>query len=301
MKDKTYLFKQSINSMLKHISDLPEGQNIMANDIELTKLLSISRTTVRTCIEHLCEIKLIKRDGPNKVVLRQAIAEDYFDITDKNSTKDVQIEKFFLGLINAGKLLPGDRFSELSLAKDSGCTTITVREFLIKFSSNGLIEKIPRGRWKMVKFDKDFARELVSFRQMVEMKAITDLLKVPSDDPIWQELNELLIQHKEVRADMENRYLEFPDLDKALHHKIKQSTSNRFTDQFYAIVSFVCHYHYQWDKTGELERFTVAIDEHIDLLNNLVTQNTAGAVLSMEKHLASAEETLLLSVDALDS
>jgi DNA-binding GntR family transcriptional regulator len=301
VKAKTYLFKQSINSMLKHISDLPEGQNIMANDIELTKLLSISRTTVRTCIEHLCEINLIKRDGPNKLVLRQPIQEDYFDITDKNSTKDVQIEKFFLGLINAGKLLPGDRFSELSLAKDSGCTTITVREFLIKFSSNGLIEKIPRGRWKMVKFDKDFARELVSFRQIIEMKAITDLLKVPSDDPIWQELNELLIQHKEVRSDMENRYLEFPDLDKALHHKIKQSTSNRFTDQFYAIVSFVCHYHYQWDKTGELERFTVAIDEHIDLLNNLVTHNTAGAVLSMEKHLASAEETLLLSVDALDS
>ena len=301
MKAKTYLFKQSINSMLKHISDLPEGQNIMANDIELTKLLSISRTTVRTCIEHLCEINLIKRDGPNKLVLRQPSQEDYFDITDKNSTKDVQIEKFFLGLINAGKLLPGDRFSELSLAKDSGCTTITVREFLIKFSSNGLIEKIPRGRWKMVKFDKDFARELVSFRQIIEMKAITDLLKVPSDDPIWQELNELLIQHKEVRSDMENRYLEFPDLDKALHHKIKQSTKNRFTDQFYNIVSFVCHYHYQWDKTGELERFTVAIDEHIDLLNNLVTHNTAGAVLSMEKHLASAEETLLLSVDALDS
>lgn len=301
MKDKTYLFKQSINNMLKHISDLPGDQKVMANDIELTKLLGISRTTVRACIEYLCETKLIKRDGPSKLVLRDITKDDYFDIKDTNSTKDVQIEKHFLSLINTGKLLPGDRFSELSLAKDSGCTTITVREFLIKFSSNGLIEKIPRGRWKMVKFDEDFARELVSFRQMVEMKAITDLLKVPNEDPIWEELNDLLVQHKEVRADMVNRYLEFPDLDKALHHKIKQSTNNRFTDQFYDIVSFVCHYHYQWDKTGELERFTVAIDEHIDLLNNLVTHNTAGAVLSMEKHLASAEETLLLSVIALDS
>ena len=301
MKNKTYLFKQSINRMLEHIESLPKGQNVMANDIELTKLLSISRTTVRSCIEYLCEIGLVKRDGSNKIVLRKTTEEDFFDISNKNSTKDVQIEKYFLELINTGKLLPGDRFSELSLAKESGCTTITVREFLIKFSSNGLIEKIPRGRWKMVKFDKEFARELVSFRQMVEMKAITDLLKVPSEDPIWQELNNLLIQHKEVRADMENRYLEFPDLDKALHHKIKQSTKNRFTDQFYDIVSFVCHYHYQWDKTGELERYTVAIDEHIDLLNNLITHNTAGSVLCLEKHLESAEETLLLSVHALDS
>jgi DNA-binding GntR family transcriptional regulator len=301
LKNKTYLFKQSINRMLEHIESLPKGQNVMANDIELTKLLSISRTTVRSCIEYLCEIGLVKRDGSNKIVLRKTTEEDFFDISNKNSTKDVQIEKYFLELINTGKLLPGDRFSELSLAKESGCTTITVREFLIKFSSNGLIEKIPRGRWKMVKFDKEFARELVSFRQMVEMKAITDLLKVPSEDPIWQELNNLLIQHKEVRADMENRYLEFPDLDKALHHKIKQSTKNRFTDQFYDIVSFVCHYHYQWDKTGELERYTVAIDEHIDLLNNLITHNTAGSVLCLEKHLESAEETLLLSVHALDS
>ena len=157
VNDKTYLFKQSSNRMLQHIIDLPSGQNIMANDIELTKLLSISRTTVRSCIKHLCEAEIIKRDGPNKVVLRQPIQIDFFNIENKSSTKDVQIEKYFLDLINTGKLLPGDRFSELNLAKNSGCTTITVREFLIKFSNNGLIEKIPRGRWRMVEFDEEFA------------------------------------------------------------------------------------------------------------------------------------------------
>lgn len=287
--------------MLKLIDDLAEGQNIMPNDIELTKLLSISRTTVRTCVEHLCDTGIVKRDGPNKVVLRQLTKEDYYDIENKNSTKDVQIEKYFLNLINTGKLLPGDRFSELSLAKNSGCTTITVREFLIKFSNNGLIEKIPRGRWKMVKFDEDFARELVSFREMVEMRAITELLKLPKAHAIWQELQELLIKHQAVRDDIENRYLEFPDLDRELHFNIQKGLKNRFTNQFFDIVSFVCHYHYQWDKTGELERFTVAIDEHIELLNNLITHNNAGAIMSMEKHLNSAETTLLRCVHGLES
>jgi len=287
--------------MLQHIAELPAGNNIMANDIELTKLLNISRTTVRACVEHLCEIGLIKRDGPNKLVLRQTTETDFFDIKDKVSTKDAQIEKYFLDLINTGKLLPGDRFSELSLAKNSGCTTITVREFLIKFSNNGLIKKIPRGQWKMVKFDEEFARELVSFRQMVEMKAITELLKLSTDNPVWQVLSELLTLHKSVRADIDNRYLEFPDLDKALHYAIKESTKNRFTNQFYDIVSFVCHYHYQWDKTGELDRYTVAIDEHIDILNNLVTHNTAGAIMAMEKHLQTAEKTLLRCVHGLET
>ena len=286
--------------MLELIAKLTDGQNVMPNDIELTKLLSISRTTVRSCVEHLIENGIVKRDGANKVVLREPTPSDYFDIKDKDSTKDVQIEKYFLGLINTGQLLPGDRFSELSLAKNSGCTTITVREFLIKFSNNGLIEKIPRGRWKMVKFDEEFARELVSFREMVEMRAITELLKFPKDHEVWQELKTLLVKHQEVSSDMENRYLEFPDLDRELHFIILRSAKNRFTQQFFDIVSFVCHYHYQWDKTGELERFTVAINEHIDLLNNLITNNNAGAIMSLERHLQSAETTLLRCVHGLE-
>ncbi|MFY8327612.1 FCD domain-containing protein [Pseudoalteromonas sp. ZZD1] len=299
--NKTYLFKQSINLMLDHIQELPEDQNIMANDMELTRQLKISRTTVRACVEHLIENGLVKRQGSHKVVLRQPQDSDFFDIEDKASTKDKQIEKYFMSLIHHGKLLPGDRFSELSLAKNSGCTTISVREFLIKFSNNGLIEKIPRGRWKMVKFDEDFARELISFREMVEMRAITELLKQPKDHPVWQELRELLVKHQEVSLDMKNRYLEFPDLDRELHFIILKSAKNRFTKQFFDIVSFVCHYHYQWDKTGELERFTIAIHEHIDLLNNLVTHNNAGAILSLEKHLQTAEITLLRCVHGLES
>jgi len=300
LSNKTYLFKQSINRMLELIAKLPKDQNVMANDIELTRLLNISRTTVRSCVEYLCEQGIVKRDGPKKVVLRQPQQDDYFDIKDKNSTKDIQIEKYFLNLINTGQLLPGDRFSELSLAKNSGCTTITVREFLIKFSNNGLIEKIPRGRWKMVKFDEDFARELVAFREMVEMRSITELLKKPKEDPVWEQLQTLLVQHQEVSLDMENRYREFPDLDRALHMIVLNSSKNRFTQQFFDIVSFVCHYHYQWDKTGELERFTVAINEHIDLLNNLLAHNNAGAILSLGKHLQTAETTLLRCVHGLE-
>lgn len=301
MSTKTYLIKKTINSILTLVDELDDGQRIIPNDIELTKLLNISRTTVRVAVEHLCESGVIKRDGPAKVVLRQPTAEDYFDIKNTNSTKDVQIEKYFLNLIHTGKLLPGDRFSELELAKNSGCTTITVREFLIKFSNNGLIEKVPRGRWKMVKFDEEFARELVSFRQMVEMRAITELLKLPKSHPVWSELSTLLVKHEEVRSDIENRFSEFPDLDRAMHLHIQQGAKNRFTSQFFDIVSFVCHYHYQWDKTGELERFTVAIDEHIDLLHNLLAHNTAGSIMSMERHLDSAEETLLRCVHGLES
>ncbi|MCP4272514.1 MAG: winged helix-turn-helix transcriptional regulator, partial [Gammaproteobacteria bacterium] len=40
----------------------------MQNDIELTKLLNVSRTTVRACVDHLIEAGIIEREGPSKVV-----------------------------------------------------------------------------------------------------------------------------------------------------------------------------------------------------------------------------------------
>jgi len=300
MSNKTYLIKNTINGMLKLINDLPNGQITMQNDIKLTKLLNVSRTTVRACVDHLIKVGIIEREGPSKVVLRKPTKEDYFEVSDAESSKEVVIESYFLDLINTGKLLPGDKFSELELAQNSGCTTNTVREFLIKFSNYGLINKSPRARWEMVEFDEQFARELISFRQMVEMNSISELMKLSDDHPIWEEFEALLQKHLAVQKDLENRYLEFPDLDRAMHLLIQDASKNRFATQFFEIASFICHYHYQWDKQGEFERIQEAVTEHIDILNNLVTRNVSGSIMSLEKHLVTARKTLMRSVHGLE-
>ncbi|MCP4271187.1 MAG: GntR family transcriptional regulator [Gammaproteobacteria bacterium] len=272
----------------------------MQNDIKLTKLLNVSRTTVRACVDHLIEAGIIEREGPSKVVLRQPSKDDFFEVSDAESSKEVVIESFFLDLINTGKLLPGDKFSELELAQNSGCTTNTVREFLIKFSNYGLINKSPRARWEMVEFDEQFARELISFRQMVEMNSISELMKLSDNHPIWEKFAALLQKHLAVQKDIENRYLDFPDLDRAMHLLIQDASKNRFATQFFEIASFICHYHYQWDKQGEFERIQVALSEHIDILNNLVTRNVSGSIMSLEKHLITARKTLMRSVHGLE-
>ncbi|WP_017446505.1 GntR family transcriptional regulator [Gayadomonas joobiniege] len=298
--EKTYLFKHSVNRMLSQIQALSGKELVMPNDIQLTNQLNISRTTVRNCVDYLIGQGIIERQGSKKVVLRKPTDSDFFNIKNSTSSKDQLIEKYFLNLINTGQLVPGDRFSELSLARDSGCTTISVREFLIKFSNSGLIKKNPRGRWQMVEFDESFARELIAFREMVELDALNKLLTVPKDHSLWQDLVTLLDKHLALKADLKNSYQRFPDLDKEMHYKLREHMPNRFTDQFYDIVSFICHYHYQWDKQGEYERFSVAIDEHIDFLNHLIVGNHAGAILSMKRHLESAEKTLMRCVHGLE-
>ncbi|CAN0591788.1 unnamed protein product, partial [Ectocarpus sp. 12 AP-2014] len=286
---------------LEHIKALPEERKVMAKDSELIEQLGISRTSLRVCIDHLLNEKIIVRRGKQKIVLRQPASEDFYNIKDAASTKDQQFEKYFIELMYTGELVPGGRFSELSLARKSKCTTITVREFLIQFARNGLIKKIPRGQWQMVEFDNAFANELIDFREMVEMYAFNNLLKTSQDDPVWVELKDLLEQHKEVRSEVKLRYHEFPNLDKALHYAIRKPSGNRFADQFYDIASFICHYHYQWDKEGEVERFTVALDEHIAILEHLLAGENAQAILSMKNHLGTAQKTLLSSVRGLST
>lgn len=299
MSELSYLLQQSANKLLDLIKNAAPDVQQLPNDFSLSRELGVSRTTVRTAIAHLCDKGVLKREGNSKLILRSPKPSDYFDISNEPSSKEEQFEKFFLSLISSGKLLPGDRFSELDLAKKSNCITITVREYLIKFAHTGLIKKNPRAQWQMVEFDVQFAEELINFRKILEMTSIRALLERPAEDPVWNELSELLNEHKAVLDDIDHKFNDFPALDARLHRLIQSASGNRFINQFFNIVTFICHYHYQWDKSDEKERNAIAVAEHIDLLNNLLSRDVAGSVMSLEKHLNTAQKTLMRSAHGL--
>lgn len=299
MSELSYLLQQSANKLLDLIKNAAPDAQQLPNDFSLSRELGVSRTTVRTAIAHLCDKGVLKREGNSKLILRSPKPSDYFDISNEPSSKEEQFEKFFLSLISSGKLLPGDRFSELDLAKKSNCITITVREYLIKFAHTGLIKKNPRAQWQMVEFDVQFAEELINFRKILEMTSIRALLERPTEDPVWNELSELLNEHKAVLDDIDRKFNDFPALDARLHRLIQSASGNRFINQFFNIVTFICHYHYQWDKSDEKERNAIAVAEHIDLLNNLLSRDVAGSVMSLEKHLNTAQKTLMRSAHGL--
>jgi DNA-binding GntR family transcriptional regulator len=297
---QSHLIQTTANSILESISEFDNVSTIILKDNTLAKKLNVSRTTIRTALKELAKKGVVEVTDNQKLVIRSPIASDYFDTSNSVSSKEEIIEKYFLDLINHGKLLPGDKFSELELAKSSGCNTITVREFLIKFSRFGLIEKKPRAKWQMVKFDEKFALELIQFRRILEMNSITKLIGTPADDEVWQELSELLDKHIEMLADAENLYTDFSELDRRFHYIVQRASGNRFFMQFFDVVSLICHYHYQWNKGDELERNKVAIREHIAIITELLARNTSGVLSAMETHLNTAQETLLRSAHGLD-
>tara|TARA_B110000881_G_C18596815_1_gene532028 strand:- start:117 stop:1019 length:903 start_codon:yes stop_codon:yes gene_type:complete len=297
---KSHLIRETGNRILDTLSDFQEGSTRVLKNYTLAKTLNVSRTTIRTVFGELEEKGIVEIRGSENNVLRAPVETDYFDISHSVSSKEEIIEKYFLDLINHGKLLPGGKFSELELAKASGCNTITVREYLIKFSRFGLIEKRPRSKWHMVEFDEKFALELVEFRRILEMSSITKLLAVAKGNDVWAELSELLKQHMEVLADIDNRYTESSELDRRFHYIVQRASKNRFFMQFFDVVSLICHYHYQWDKNDELERNKVALEEHVEIITQLLAHNTSGTIIALEQHLNTAQTTLLRSANGLE-
>jgi DNA-binding GntR family transcriptional regulator len=300
MVQRTYLFKSTVNNILDSIANSLSNNTSVLNDIALAKFFNVSRSTVREAVSYLLDEEIIQRSGRDKIILRAPEEVDYFTLDVKDLTKEKQIEVFFLNLLMSGELMPGDKFSELDLAQKSGCTTITVREFLNRFSSYPLIEKIPRSGWKVVELNEHIIRELTAFREMIELRSLTDLLQLSEDNPVWNTLSNILAQHQQLKNNFDSCYKDFTELDKRLHFTILNASDNRYVNKFYSIIFFTCNYYFLCGQQDKEELVRAAIDEHIEMLTHMLSYNYADSILSMKAHINSTQKNLLNCVKNLE-
>lgn len=292
MSRQNDLFKKTVNSLLRDIEQNLAVGDALKGDSQIAKQLEVSRSTVRKTIEHLTDLQLISKQGSARFVMRLPDSGMYFDLQDLGASKEEQVKKHFLNAILTGKIKPGDRFSELELARQSNCNTVAVREFLIRFSRFGLIEKEPRSQWQMKTFDQAFVDQLFEVRHLFEMHSLSRFMILDDADPHWQKLQILLEDHKTLKQRADQDFRQFSNLDQRFHTLLQAANPNQFIHQFYEIISFVFHYHYQWDKDDEKERNLVAIDEHINIISKMLLKDFRGATLSLEKHLSTAKLSL---------
>ncbi|MDO9416815.1 GntR family transcriptional regulator [Pararhizobium sp.] len=291
MAKQNTVFKEAFNRCLKLLEETPN----LPSEPELGARLGISRTTVRAILTQLGAIGLLSWDKRAKIVLRAPTAGDYYPSEETDSLSDI-IERSFMRRILAGGAQPGMQINELELARDIGTGTTSVREFLIRFSRFGLIEKRPNSHWVLKGFTREFALELTEVREMFELRSAASFVHLPEENPAWNELAAIEAVHHEILADIEGRYIEFSELDERFHLLVHRSSSNRFIVDFYDIIAIVFHYHYQWNKTNARQRNARALEEHLDYIHALFSRDPAKVEAACKRHLRSARETLLQSI-----
>ncbi|TDO95841.1 GntR family transcriptional regulator [Marinomonas balearica] len=292
MSRKNVVFQKLVNTLLEHVKNHCKTGDYLPSDVSLATQFNVSRTTVRKAIEHLESLDLVRKMDAQKTLLAMPEAHHFFDVSQHSKPKEKLVEEHFISLIQSGKLKPGDKFSELELARQSDTSTVAVREFLIRFSRFGLIEKNPRSQWKMKNFDEAFVDQLYEVRHLFEMHSLSNFLQLPEDSDYWQELNALFIEHKQLSLKMDTDYEDFPRLDHKFHGLLQKAHPNQFINEFYDIISFVFHYHYQWDRSTERERNALAVQEHINIIGKMLMKDYHGATLALEKHLNTAKQSL---------
>jgi DNA-binding GntR family transcriptional regulator len=291
MAKQNTVFKDAYNRTLKLI----EETDTLPSEPELGGLLSVSRTTVRAVLTRLGDVGLVAWDKRSKTVLRRPEQSDYFPDEETSSLSEI-IERSFMRRILAGGAQPGMQINELELAREIGIGTTSVREFLIRFSRFGLIEKRPNSHWVLKGFTREFALELTEVREVFEMRSAAAFVHLAEEHPAWAELKAVEAQHHALLADIDNRYMEFSELDERFHLLVQKASSNRFIIDFYDIISIVFHYHYQWNKTNARARNQRALEEHIDYIKALFSRDPLAIEKACRQHLKSARETLLQSI-----
>lgn len=291
MPKQNTVFKDAYNRCLRL---LVVGQSL-PSEPELCNLLGVSRTTVRSILSQMVEAGLIEWNKRSKAVQRSPSKSDFFPEHETSSLSEV-IERTFMKRILMGGAEPGMQINELELAREIGVGTTSVREFLIRFSRFGLIEKRPNSHWVLKGFTRQFAEELIDVREMFELKSAAAFINLPVENSAWNELETLRRAHVEVLAEIDSRYLEFSELDDRLHRLIQQASGNRFIVDFYDIIAIVFHYHYQWNKANARERNGKAILEHLDYIEALKTRRPEAVEAACRLHLSSARLSLMQSL-----
>ncbi|GAA6208211.1 GntR family transcriptional regulator [Cognatishimia sp. WU-CL00825] len=294
MSRNNSMYKEAFNRSLDYISMLGVKAKLPA-EVELSENWGISRTTVRAVLHHLDETDVIRWSGRSKIILRKPKKADYFAQAETISSS-AKVETRFMEYILGGDLKPGAILRESELVREFDVSTSVVREFLIRFSRFGLIEKEPNRHWVLRGFTRNFAIELFDVREMFEFRAFRHLLTLDPSHDTRARLVGLETAHRAIIADIDGQYLNFPRLDEQFHHIMINELDNRFIVDFFELVSVIFHYHYRWNKKDEPERNLHAAHQHLDIIAAIQAGDNDQALTAFQTHLNDARATLLNSV-----
>ncbi|ATU94150.1 GntR family transcriptional regulator [Phyllobacterium zundukense] len=288
------VFKKAFNRVLQLI-DAADVDIGATSENALRARIGVSRTTVHKVLSELDARGIMQASGNGPRAGRPILKSDYFPDPETTSKRQ-HVEEQFMEWMLRGDTQPGTLINELQLARQFGVATNGIREFLIRFSRFGLIEKKQNSGWLFKGFTEAFALELFEIRVMFELRSAVLFAELPDDSPLWRELAELKTAHQQLLREIGGRFHDFSRLDNRLHRLINRAAPNRFIDDFYDVITLIFHYHYQWNKKDELQRNEAAIGEHLAYIDALFSGDTHEIERTCLRHMTSARTTLVRSL-----
>lgn len=287
-------FREAYNLLLDICDSLAPEEALPAENA-LAERMGVSRTVVRSGLQRLSDTGIIHWQGREKTLLRRPNAGDRLSVQATAPGVD-ELESRFLDWVLRFDVPAGTPLNVAQLSRQFGVLPHTLQEFLASLSRSGLVERRPRGGWRLLGFTAEYALELSDFRAVLELNAVRHTIGLPDAHPIWDRLEGLRREHIDLLGRLETDFQDFSKLDERFHATVNGVVRNRFVAEFQKIVALIFHYHYMWDKTEERQRNGVAIGEHLSIVDALLARDHPAAEAALLRHLASSKATLLSSL-----
>jgi DNA-binding GntR family transcriptional regulator len=287
-------FRETYNALLDLCAELGPGEALPAENA-LAERAGVSRTVVRGALQRLSDADIIRWRGREKTLLRRPDASDRLPVQPQ-APDAAELESQFLEWILRFDVPAGTPLNVAQLSRQFAVPPHTLQEFLAGLSRSGLVERRPRGGWRLLGFTADYAFELSEFRSVLELNAIRHLVALPDGHPVWPRLEGLRRDHHDLLARLDTDFHDFSRLDERFHGTVNSVVRNRFVTEFQNTVALIFHYHYMWDKTEERQRNGVAIGEHLAIIDALLARDLPTAEAAALRHLASSKQTLQSSL-----
>ena len=287
-------FRAAHNQTLTLLAESLPG-DALPSELKLAERLKVSRTVVRAVLKRLADQGVAHLDGRHKTLVRQPGAEDRLPERDDYISLR-ELEGRFLDWVLRFDVPADTPLNVAQLAKQFSVPPHLLQEFLASLGPFGLIERRPRGGWRLIGFTADYAVELSEFRTLLEINAVRTLAGLSGDHPIWGALDRMEGEHRSLLSRIETDYHDFSRLDERFHAAVNGVVRNRFVADFQKVISLIFHYHYQWDKQLERHRNEAAIGEHLRIIAALKSRDRDAAEAAVRLHLSTSRETLLASL-----
>jgi DNA-binding GntR family transcriptional regulator len=285
------LVKTSANKLLHFLESIEDVPGALPAVAEIAVQLDISRTTVQKLIAILLAKGIARLDGKVRILLRRPLPADYFSDEECDSSKSDQVEKYMLKKLSCYELKPGDRFSELELAKELGTSTIIMREVLLRIAQTRIIKKHPHQKWEVIEFSRDLINEISAVRRLLEDHAMMSIAGFADAHPIWAKFRALRNRHHQLLTQEEISHGEMRAIERDFHISIILATGNRFIIDAYNTAFTLVVYHL-WQIEYDRAKIERVLNHHLQILAYLEARDFVKAKEALQAHLEHAEQSM---------
>ena len=208
-----------------------------------------------------------------------------------NSISEIVYQSIYKQIMT-GKFQPGQRITELAVAQSMGISRAPVREAFKRLSEDRLVRLVPRSGCFVSDLSASEIDEIYEIRKRLESMALEyafDKLDTKQLENFCQELldcanlppQEMVAQAVKIDSQLHKMLLDHsgcPNLQEMLGKLRARVEIFRVREAYYA------------------ERASAAVNEHLAILNAILTGNLQQAVLNLQLHIEHTKRNVLSNI-----